>query len=625
MDNGTREERGWRPIQPWLARVDALKNASELAILLAELHVIGVRAAFSFYVESDARQPNMNIAVIDQGGMGLPSTEYYLSSAPNLQNLREAYKHHIRDSLSMVNISQSSAEQQSQLAFEMEYKLALISLSPQERRDAEKTYNKRTMRALKTNLTPNFEWTTYFHALNKAIKNETMREEVFDTAKDESQSVNVVVLKFMEGLQPLFAFAETTTLMEQWKAYLRWRIVDDTSTLLSERFQAKAFNFSKHLYGAHLQRSEQWKTCTKATQNSLGFLLGRYFVQRYFSPDSQELATELIHDLQAGAFRQSIDQLSWMDGRTKQKALQKLDAIMHKIGYPSEWPTYEELLVAPRRYFESAIDARRLDNAQVLRSAYKPVSKSEWVMHPQEVNAYYRPDWNEIVFPAGILQPPFFYSPSLSSSPPSFTNYGGIGMVIGHELTHGFDDQGRRYDASGNLTDWWTEATSQQFQQRASCVSQYYSQNFAIELLIKASSSGSEEGEETFVKSKLHVNGELTLGENIADIGGLKQAFLAWKTHNEDIKHKKQLEEEQYLTKQYFDGLDAAKLFFVSFAQNWCAVYSGEYLHTLVTTNPHSPNEFRVKGPVSHNKYFAEAFGCAANAPMNPKNKCDIW
>jgi predicted metalloendopeptidase len=421
-----------------------------------------------------------------------------------------------------------------------------------------------------SSLTPGLPWDAFFEAAGHPDINE----------------LNVRTPEFFEALETLVATVDT----EMLRSYLRWSVLDQTAHLLPAAFVEANFDF----YGATLsgQREIQprWKRCVSATSGALAELVGRLYVERAFAGDSKAKALEMIHDIEA-AFDDNLDSLEWMDDATKWRAHRKLVAVRNKIGYPDRWRDYSSLELSPTSYFGNAAAVAAFDLDVEAAKVGRPVDRSEWTfLSPQSVNAGYNPTGNEMLFPAGILQPPFFHRQF-----PAAMNYGAIGLGIGHELTHGYDDQGRKFDGTGAMREWWEPEVAERYTQRAQCVADYYS---AFE-----------------VEPGVHVNGELTLGENIADIGGLKLAHKAYRRWVE--RHGE--------PEPIIEDMTDEQLLFVAAAQLWCTVASPEYLRQIVTTDPHTPDRFRAMGPMANVPAFADAFQCEPGTPMNLESRCEVW
>lgn len=578
MDNETLDRLGATPLADGLKRIADINNASALFAELARLHVEDVSVLFYFGSRIDPDQPNINIAALGQAGLGLPDRQYYLGDDEASVALRLKYTEHMQKLFQLTN---QTAIQPSNV-LRVETQLASIFIPRTDLRDPYKTNTMKTLDQVKEWAA--LDWDSYFAALKEFSGNHILTQG----------KINVVTSAYFEQLDQLMATNGVT--LADFKAYLTWHLVYQNSGLLSAEFRAEADRWS-NILSERAQAPPRWKQCVSATQGMLGFIVGHLFVQRQFPEGSKEAALELVHNLQT-TFGNSIGKLEWMDAETKANAGKKLGKISNKIGYPDKWPLYEDAHVEPNKFFDSVASLRRADSRKVLREIGKEVDKSEWYMYPQEVNAYYASQSNEIVFPAGILTNPVFSRSNINA-----LNYGAIGMVIGHEITHGFDDQGSKFDGDGRMSKWWTNTTLEQFEKRAQCVSQFYSKYEPL--------------------PGLHVNGNLTNGENIADMGGLKAAFQAFQAAKEKEARTRHITED--LIRETFDGLTNDQLFFVSFAQLWCGKTTDAQLRISVTTDPHSPYEYRVNGPASNSHEFAAAFKCPRGSPMNPEGKCSIW
>lgn len=552
-----------------LQRIEAMADNSDLASLVADLQLQGVDALFTFGAIQDFKDAQQMIGGADQGGLGLPDRDYYLKKDPASRKILRAYQRHVEAMLRLVGRSPSTAAAQARKIVGLETQLAKSSMDKVLRRQPEKIYNRLNRTGLVA-LAPAFDWLRYFATLGRP----------------HVEAINVMSPDFFKGLQVVL----TKRPLSDLKLYLQWRVLDESAPALAEAFVDEAFKFRQVLTGeeALLPR---WKRCLEATEEAMGQALGRSFVQKTFSPSAKDRSLEMVRAIER-SFGRNLEELAWMDAPTRAGAREKLDRVYNKIGYPDKWRSYEALTVDRKsdlanRFAAAAFEARR-DLAKI----GEPIDRSEWHMSPQTVNAYYDALMNEMVFPAGILQPPFFdVTRSVSA------NFGAAGMVMGHELTHGFDDEGRKFDAQGNLRDWWSEEAAQQFEARTKCVEKQY--------------GGFE------IAPNLPVNGALTLGENIADIGGLELAYSAWKNE------RAQALKDPAPTDR--DGFTPEQGFFIAFAQSWCAKRREPYAKMMLTIDPHAPPEFRVNGPVMNTPSFQKAFGCPSGSPMAPQLRCEVW
>ena len=567
MDLDAIQQAGVKPLRPLLEQIDGVENVETLMRVVGQLHAIGVPVLLEVDVDADFKQPDRNIAQFQQGGLGLPDRDYYLKEDERSQQLRAQYQSHIAKMLTLLGEEEGAASTQASRIFEFETGLARLSWPRAELRDPDETYHKIDLKGLKE-LAPQLPWSAYLQAIGFP----------------ELVDINILVPDFFKGM----AQQAAETAPETLRAYLRWQLVHYRARELPQAFMDENFAFFGATLAGQKELPQRWKRCVTATDTALGESLGRLYVERQFPGDSKKIALDMIERIEA-AFRAGLPLLDWMDGPTRQRAVEKMEALTNKIGYPNRWRDYSGVQVRAS-YFDNTLAAVRFEFQRKLNKVGRPVDRSEWEMTPQEVNAFYNPLRNQMVFPAGILQAPFF-----DRDFPAAMNFGGIGMGMGHELTHGFDDQGRKFDGSGRLTEWWNPEVVESFEQRAQCVEQLYS---------------SYE-----VQPGVRVNGELTLGENIADLGGIKEAYRAYQAWNA----------EHGAPPPQVEGLTADQLFFVGFAQGWCMLATPEVERMLVTVDPHSPSKFRVIGPLANFPEFAAAFACEKGTPMNPERRCEVW
>jgi predicted metalloendopeptidase len=565
MDEKAIDARGLKPIQAELARIRDLKDKSALAGEIAHLHGIGVGALFSFGSGQDFKDSNQVIAQADQGGLGMPDRDYYLKDDAKSAELRAKYVEHVGRMFELMGEPAAQAKADADTVMKVETALAKGSLDLVSRRDPSKVYHKLGVADVEA-LSPLFRWKEYLRA----------------SGSPEFQAVNVASPDFFKAVNT--AIQDFT--VDHWKTYLTWHLVHSVARLLPTPFVQENFNYyGKTLSGTETLRP-RWKRCVDYTDAELGEALGRKFVEKTFGEEGKERTLKMVTALEK-ALAQDIDGLTWMTGPTKQKALEKLHAIANKIGYPDHWRDYSSVAIQLDDPVGNNFRADAFEFRRELNKIGKPVDRSEWDMTPPTVNAYYDPLMNNINFPAGILQPPFF-----DKREDDAVNFGGIGAVIGHELTHGFDDEGRQFDPQGNLKDWWTPEDAKEFERRAACIDQEYSK-FEV-------SPGA------------HVNGKLTLGENTADNGGLRIALMAL-LNNIGSDSKK------------VDGFTPEQRVFLSFGQIWCENAREEVLRLQVQTDPHSPSQARVNGVVQNMPEFQKAFSCKAGQPMVSENACRVW
>jgi putative endopeptidase len=565
MDVKTIDAKGVTPLQPYLTRIRDLKDKAGIAAEIAHLHRDGINVAFQFGSGQDAKDSTAVIAQLDQGGLGLPDRDYYLKDDPKSIELRYKYVAHVARMLELSGEKPAFAKANADAIMKLETSLAKGSLDKVSRRDPEKVYHKMGKRELDA-LAPAFHWDQY----------------LTDAGAPEFQSVNVAWPDFFKTLQ---AELQNTSL-DDWKVYLAWHMLHATAAFLPTPFTEENFNFfGKTLTGATEMRP-RWKRCVDFTDGDLGEALGKKFVDRTFGVEGKQRTLKMVDALEK-ALGEDIQALSWMTPATKQQAMVKLKAITNKIGYPDRWRDYSSVVIRPDDALGNDNRATEFEFQRQLNKIGKPVDRNEWDMTPPTVNAYYDPQMNNINFPAGILQPPF-YDNKLDDA----VNFGGIGMVIGHELTHGFDDQGRQFDAHGNLKDWWTPEDAKEFEQRAACVADEYS-SFSV-------------------APGAYVNGKLTLGENTADNGGVRVALMALMNTIGNQQSK-------------IDGFTPQQRFFLSFGQIWCESARDEALRLQVQTNEHSPAKFRVNGVLENMPEFQKAFACKAGDKMLVTNACHVW
>jgi predicted metalloendopeptidase len=567
MDTTAIEAAGTKPLEPGLARIASFKTISDLPAVAEYLHSTGVGGFFRFNSTQDAKDSTQVIGAAFQGGLGLPEREYYLKEDDKSKQLREAYTKHVAKMLELLGHSADQSAAEAATVLKIETALATASMKNTDLRDPDKTYHKLMLADLRA-LTPNFSWEAYF----KAVGHPELKE------------INVGQPDFFKALDAQL----TTTPLDDWKTYLRWHLVHSAAPGLPERFVAEDFAFSgKTLTGAK-ENQPRWKRCVQATDRALGEALGQIYVQKYFPPEAKARALEMVHNLIA-ALRDDLQTLSWMGPETRAQATAKLAAFALKIGYTDKWREYAALQVDRRSYAENQLRGAEFDFARRLNKIGKPVDRTEWGMTPPTVNAYNNSSMNEIVFPAGIMQPPF-YDPKADDA----VNYGGMGAVIGHEITHGFDDHGSKFDSKGNLKDWWSANDLKNFKERAACVSDQF--------------------DGYVVDGDLHQNGKLVLGESIADLGGLTIAYAAYE---KSLAGKPRPPEK--------DGFTPEQRFFLGWAQVWGANQRLEYSRLMANTNPHPLPRFRGNGPLSNMAEFAKAFGCKKGEPMVREQPCKIW
>jgi putative endopeptidase len=567
MDEAAIEAQGTKPLTDELARISAIKTLPELTDELARLQSYGVNAAFQYGSEPDRKDSAHVIAAAVQGGLGLPERDYYTRTDKESKQLRSKYTAHVTRMLVLLGEKKAAAAAHAKTVLAFETKLALASMTPVEQRDPIATFNKKDPAAL-AKLTPNFSWSAYVRAVGAPA----------------DVPVNVQQPKFFQALSKQL----TSEPLPVWKTYLKWQLISAAAPHLSKAFVDEDFDFNSRTLQGTQKILPRWKRCVSATDTALGYALGKIYVKEFFPPESKARMDELVKNLIA-ALREDLTTLPWMGEETRRAAIGKLDAFNAKIGYPEKWRDYATLTVARGPYVSNVMAGTLHEFRRDIGKIGKPVDLTEWEMTPPTVNAYYNPLKNEIVFPAGILQPPFF-----DGKADDALNYGGIGAVIGHEMTHGFDDQGRKFDAKGNLTDWWTAQDGKNYEARATCVEDQFS-GYVVE-------------------GDLHENGKLVLGESIADLGGLK---IAWRAFQKSLEGKP--------APSPIDGLSADQRFFLSWARVWATNDRPEFARLMVNVNPHPLDRFRAVGAPSNLPEFAKAFSCKAGDPMVRSPSCQIW
>ena len=564
MDEKAVETAGANPLKDGLARIDRMRSKRDIAKIAASMP--GLNVPFNFQSDQDYKNSSQVIAEVDQGGLALPDRDYYLKTDAKSVELRQAYVAHVQKMFELLGDAPGVAATEAQTVLRIETALANGSLTQVERRDPKLLYHKMTFHDLEA-LSPSFRWKKYFSL----------------AGQPGLQSLNVTAPDFFKTMDATLKKEN----LASWKAYLRWQWLHANASYLSSAFVDADFDFfGKTLTGAQ-ELQPRWKRCVNYADNDLGEALGQAYVQRAFPPEAKQRAQKVVQQIEE-AMQQDIDGLPWMSPATKQQAVEKLHTLANKIGYPEKWRDYSALTIARDDYMGNVLRARVFEFNRRIAKIGKPLDRGEWDMTPPTVNAYYNPQVNDINFPAGILQPPFF-DPTADDAP----NYGDTGATIGHELTHGFDDEGRQFDAQGNLRDWWTAEDGKQFDERASCISDQYSQYVAVD--------------------DIKINGQLTMGENVADLGGMMLAYMAWKTETRGQKLDS------------IDGFTPEQRFFIGFGQSWCADTRDEAKRMYATIDPHSPDKYRANGVVSNTPEFQQAFQCKAGSAMVREKRCRVW
>ena len=567
MDEAAIERKGLAPVTADLTMLDASRNPDDLPVVLAHLHESGVVAFFRFGSQADADEATRAIAFVDQSGLGLPDRDLYIKDDPRSREVREQYVAHIEKVFRLAEEEPADAAAHAKAAVALETALAEASMDRVKRREPANRNHRMTLSDLQAQ-TPNFDWKKYAGA----------------AAAPKFQILNVANPEFFKTMNRLIDVAN----IEDIRAYLRWQVLNAASEYLPKAFADAHFEFFGRVLNGQPQQEPRWRRCVNETDSRMGEALGKAFVDETFTPQAKADTIRMVEDIK-NAMRQDIDSLPWMSGETKKAAAAKLEKVEDRIGYPDTWRDYSGLRIEKDDALGDVQRAIAFQRARTLAKIGQDVDRAEWDMTPPTVNAYYRPDRNTINFPAGILQPPFYRA----GRDPA-VNYGAAGGVIGHELTHGFDDQGRKFDAEGNLRDWWTAPDAKAFEERATCVADQYSGY-------------------TVAGDSTRVNGRLTLGENTADNGGIRLALNAY------------LNGPGARNKEKVDGFTPEQRVFLGWAQVWCENTRPEAERLKAQTNPHASNKYRVNGPLSNMPEFAKAFQCKANAPMIRASGCRVW
>ncbi|APR76167.1 Metallopeptidase [Minicystis rosea] len=563
MDEAAIEAAGVTPIAPKMQQIDAIANLDDLQEVIVRLQRIGVDAVFDFGRMADPMESRQQIGVADQGGLGLPDASYYHDTDARSQAIRDAYVQHAIALLQLAGEAPLDAKRDAATAISIESALAGASMTRVERRDPYATYHMLDRAALAA-LTPHFSWPRYFALVERP----------------DIQRIDVTAPRFFAEVDRLL----TTRTLADWKAYLRLRLVQASAPYLTRAFTEESFRFGAKLTGVE-RELPRWARVLRATNGALGFAVGKLFVERHFPPNAKARVSRMVDDIQS-ALRQTLATLAWMSPETRARAQEKLDLMTNKIGYPDVWRDYGGLEIDRGSYVQNAFRASAFEFRRSMAKIDKPTDRTEWEMTPQTVNAYYNPALNEIVFPAGILQAPFFDT----AAPPAW-NYGAIGAVIAHEITHGFDDEGSQYDGHGNLRDWWTKEDAERFHERTRCVAEQFSR--------------------FTVAGGVHVNGALVTGEAVADLGGVKLALRALRARVPDQGTIEDRRRDQ--------------VFFLSYANVWASNARPEEEQLLAIVDPHPPPRFRVNGTLANLPEFQAAFNIPDGSPMVHTPRCEIW
>ena len=569
IDEKAVEAKGLKPLQPELDRIAGAKDKGALIEAIARVHLIGPNPLFNFYSSSDLHSANDVIAYIDQGGLSLPDRDYYLKDDPKMADARKSLVEYATRMFSLAGQSAQQSAESAQTVLRIETALAKASMDRTARRDPKNRDHKMT-REEALAIAPNFYLNRYFAAIGSP----------------SFTSLNVTNPDFFKQVNGVLESESLDAL----RTYVSWHLLDGAALWLSQPFVDASFKMQQALTGQK-EIKPRWKRCVSSTDNALGEALGQRYVEQTFGADGKQRMLKMVDALEK-SLDQDIRNLPWMTEETKKQAKVKLDAIRNKIGYPDDWRDYSSLKIVRGDLFGNFLRANEFEAHRQIAKIGKPLDRNEWGMTPPTVNAYYSPPRNEIVFPAGILQPPFF-----DKQADDAVNFGGIGMVIGHELTHGFDDQGRKFDPEGNLRDWWTAQDGTEFEKRASCIADEYSNFIAVD--------------------DLKLNGKLTLGENTADNGGARIALMALE--------QMIAADPASSAAQTIAGFTPQQRFFLGAGRSWCEKRRPEYQRMLVSVDPHSPGRYRINGVVRNMPEFQKAFNCKAGQPMVPENACRVW
>lgn len=568
MDEARANELGVKPLQPHLTRIDQMETAEDVQRVIAELQGLAIYAPFAFLGDSDNHEPSQVIAQIYASGLGMPDRDYYLQEEDRFKEARARYLDHVNRIFVLAGSTGEESRQAAQTVMRMETAMARVSLENVALRDPKATDHKMTFAQLQE-LTPRFDWKAFYRSMNVG-----------------TGAVNVTQPKFMEEMNRQLAEAP----IDDWKAYLRWQLLASAAPSLSDAIAQERFAFRDAYLDGAKERKPRAKRCVEATDRLLGEALGKLYVEKYFPAEAKVRMQEMVKNLRL-AMGDTIEGLDWMSATTKQKALEKLATFDPKIGYPDKWKDYSTVPIRRDAYWESVVAARQFGVKDNLDTINKPVDRSRWGMTPPTSDAYYNPLLNEIVFPAGILQPPAFSMDAIDA-----VNYGAIGVVIGHEISHGFDDQGAQFDAQGRLRNWWTDEDLKKFEARGACIVKQF--------------------DSYFIEPGIHHNGKLVLGESIGDLAGARIAYRAFKISQRGKPPAGDV-----------DGFTQDQQFFIAWGQFRGDAARSEFARKMVQGDPHPVAKYRVIGPLSNLPEFAQAFSCKAGSPMvrPPEQRCEVW
>lgn len=569
MDEDVIQQRGTTVLEPGLNQISDISNSRELMDEVARLHARQINVFFEFTSSPDPKNARMMIADVDQGGLGLPERDYYLRKDTKSEEIRQKYMAHIAKMFLLIGVPEATASKKAANIMALETDLAKASLDVTSRRNPQLLVHEMPTEKL-TELSPNFNFKQFFTQVNAP----------------SFSKLNVTVPDFFKALSTVM----NKSSVDELKDYMTWHYLNASAQLLTKAFVDENFNFYGRMLTGAKELKPRWKRCVAAADDELGEALGKKFVEKTFGEQGKQHTLEMVHEIEQ-QMANDIESITWMGPETKRQALTKLHAVTNKIGYPDKWRDYSAVNIVNNDYFGNWYRANEFENKRQLDKIGKPVDRTEWGMTPPTVNAYYNATENNINFPAGILQPPFY-----SNTASDAVNYGAVGVVIGHELTHGFDDEGRQFDADGNLKDWWQKSDAENFEKLSDCFVKEYG---AFNPL-----------------PGVKLNGKLTLGENTADNGGLHLAYLALLDH---------LSKNNVPSSKTADGYSAPQQFFLGFAQVWCQHDRPEHARLRAQVDPHSPGKFRTNGLVSNSPEFSEAFGCKSGDSMYAAKGCRVW
>lgn len=568
MDSVTNNRIGYAPLRPLFAQINSIKMKKHVVDILGKFMASGINPSYNFWIDQDQKNSSILIPYFSQGGLSLPDRDYYLKDDADKKKIREAYIEHVSKMFQLMGKTKAEGDKAAAVILSLETKLAEGSMDRVTQRDPYKTYNKMSMDGF-SNLTSNINWTQH--------------TALYNLPKTDS-----VIVRQPDFFKKLNELIDNESVVN-WRTYLTWRVLRDFAPFLSDAFSEEMFNFTGKTLSGTKVRKPRWERVMLNTDENLGELVGQIYVEKAFKPEAKERMLGLVKNLQV-TFGDRIQQLDWMSPETKKAAMNKLNKFMVKIGYPNKWTDYSAMSIKKQAYALNVLAASKWQMEEMMRKYKKGVDRTQWLMSPQTVNAYYNPSNNEIVFPAGILQPPFFYFDADDA-----VNYGSIGAVIGHEMTHGFDDEGRQYDADGNLKEWWTKEDAERFEVKAHKIIEQFN-NYKI-------------------LDTIAVNGELTLGENLADLGGVAIAYDAFKRTEQGKKN------------EVINGLTADQRFFLSWANCWRNNITPQLAKRFIATDPHAPANLRGFAPLTHHDKFFEAFDVKSSEKLYRKKeeRVKIW